>query len=251
MASIELDRASLTFRVRPLGRITLKDFLLREGFRKTDNSPREVQALREVSLRFGDGDRVGVVGHNGAGKSTLLKVLAGIYPLTAGTRKVEGRITSLFDITLGFHGDLNGWQNMELRGHLQGESPRSMRAKRASIAEFSELGRFLDLPIRTYSAGMVFRLAFAIATAIEPEVLLLDEVVSSVGDAAFQSKALGRMVGLLSSARLIVTVNHDLGALARSCNTGVWLDGGQVRLMGSMGEVIAAYSRHMEMRAAG
>src|SRR5207248_8000678 len=136
----------------------------------------EVRALHDVTLRAAQGDRVGIIGHNGAGKSTLLKVLAGIYPPTAGRRVVEGRISSLFDINLGFEAEATGWENIAYRSYLQGETPRTVRRKRDAIADFSELGNFLKMPVRYYSAGMMVRLAFSIATAIDPEILLIDEV---------------------------------------------------------------------------
>src|SRR6516225_5205705 len=150
MASIELDKASLTFRVRPAGRITLKEFLIRQ-VRRSGTPLIKVRALQEVSLSFQEGQRVGIIGPNGAGKSTLLKLLAGIYPPTRGRRHADGRISSLFDIALGFEGDASGWENISYRGYLQGETPRSMRAKVKEIADFSELGEFLDMPVRYYS----------------------------------------------------------------------------------------------------
>src|SRR5262249_23607010 len=155
-----------------------KDFLLgllrRRARAEAANPLTEVPALREVSLEARQGDRIGVLGHNGAGKSTLLKVLAGIYPQTEGRRTVEGRISAPFDISLGVELDSNGWDNIAYRCYLQGETPRTVRKKRAFIAEFSELGKFLDMPVRYYSAGMLVRLAFSIATSIDPEVLLVD-----------------------------------------------------------------------------
>ena len=126
MAKIKLDHVGLTFRVRQMRRITLKEFVVRQMFRRTANPIIKVRALRDVCLRAGDGDRIGILGHNGAGKSTLLKVLAGIYPPTRGTRSIEGRISSLFDIALGFEGDANGWENISFRGYLQGETARTM-----------------------------------------------------------------------------------------------------------------------------
>ena len=180
MARIELDRVSLTFQVRKHGRITLKEFLVRQMFRRSVNPFMTVEALRNVSLSITAGERVGILGHNGAGKSTLLKLLAGIYPPTKGERSVEGRISSLFDIALGFEMDATGWENICFRGYLQGETPRSIRAKMQPIAEFTELGKFLDMPVRYYSAGMMVRLAFSIATAVEPEILLVDEVLGGV-----------------------------------------------------------------------
>jgi ABC-type polysaccharide/polyol phosphate transport system ATPase subunit len=240
MASIELDKASLTFRVRPAGRITLKEFLIRQ-VRRSGTPLIKVRALQEVSLSFQEGQRVGIIGPNGAGKSTLLKLLAGIYPPTRGRRHVDGRISSLFDIALGFEGDASGWENISYRGYLQGETPRSMRDKIKPIAEFSELGEFLNMPVRYYSAGMMVRLAFSIATAIEPEILLVDEVLS-VGDMAFQEKARKRMREMMAKAQLIVAVSHDLHSLTKLCDRGVWLDHGRVRLVGPMSEVISAYT---------
>jgi ABC-type polysaccharide/polyol phosphate transport system ATPase subunit len=241
MAKIELDHVSLTFKIRQRGRITLKEFLVRQMFRRSVNPMIEVRALQDVCLTARDGERVGILGHNGAGKSTLLKLLAGIYPPTQGRRLVKGRISSLFDIALGFEGDASGWENIAYRGYLQGETPRSIRGKVQQIADFSELGKFLDMPVRYYSAGMMVRLAFSIATAIEPEILLVDEVLS-VGDLAFQEKAQQRMREMMSRAQLIIVVSHDLASLANVCDRAIWLDHGRVRQSGPTGEVIKAYT---------
>src|SRR6266542_4019237 len=157
MALIELDDVSLTFRVRSLGRMTLKEYLVRRLFRQSVNPLMEVQALRGVTLRVPEGQRLGILGHNGAGKSTLLKLLAGVYPPTRGRRHIEGRISSLFDIQLGFEPEASGWENIAFRGYLQGETPRSIGAKMQAIADFSELGDFLAMPVRHYSAGMMVR----------------------------------------------------------------------------------------------
>ena len=188
MAAIELDRVSLTFQIRQQRQLTLKEFLLKGMYRPTRNPLWEVKALQEVSLRIGDGERVGILGANGSGKSTLLRLLAGVYHPTAGRRRVRGKVSSLFELSLGFEMEANGWKNIEYRGYLQGETPASIRAKAPEIAEFSELGKFLDIPVRFYSAGMLVRLAFSIATAIDPEILLVDEVLGA-GDLAFQIKA--------------------------------------------------------------
>jgi ABC-type polysaccharide/polyol phosphate transport system ATPase subunit len=243
MARIELDRVSLTFRVRQHGRITFKEFLVRQMFRRAVNPMIEVRALRDVSLRIKEGERVGIIGANGAGKSTLLKLLAGIYPPSVGRRTVEGRISSLFDLVLGFEPDATGWENIYFRSFLQGETPRSIKAKLPSIAEFSELGDFLNMPVRYYSAGMLVRLAFSIVTASDPEILLVDEVLS-VGDLSFQAKARERMREMMSRARLIVTVSHDLDSMGQYCETAIWMDRGQIRLIGPVEDVTAAYSKH-------
>jgi ABC-type polysaccharide/polyol phosphate transport system ATPase subunit len=241
MARIELDKVSLTFRVRQRGRITLKEFLVRQMFRRSVNPMIEVRALQEVSLQLHEGERIGVIGHNGAGKSTLLKVLAGIYPPSGGQRIVEGRISSLFDIALGFEMDATGWENIAYRGYLQGETPHTIRAKMQPIADFTELGDFLDMPVRYYSAGMLVRLAFSIATAIEPEILLVDEVLS-VGDMAFQEKARVRMREMIAKAKLIVVVSHDLVNLMQLCDRAIWMDHGRLRQVGPTAEIIDAYT---------
>jgi ABC-type polysaccharide/polyol phosphate transport system ATPase subunit len=245
MARIELDNLCLTFRVRQMRRITLKEFLVRRMFRKSANPVMKVNALRNINLVVREGERLGVVGHNGAGKSTLLKVLAGIYPPTRGKRIMDGRISSLFDIALGFETDADGWENISYRGYLQGETPRSIRAKMNQIAEFSELGEFLNMPVRYYSAGMLVRLAFSIATAIEPEILLVDEVLS-VGDMSFQDKARQRMRDMMSMARLIVVVSHDLVSLNKLCDRGIWMDHGQIRQQGTMKEIVDAYTESVK-----
>src|SRR5689334_18124842 len=179
MVEIDLDGVSLQFKVRRFKHLTLKEFLVRGLFSRAANPVIHVKALQDLTLHVGEGERLGIIGHNGAGKSTLLKLLAGIYPPTAGTRTVRGRISSLFDIALGFESEASGWENIRFRSFLQGETPSSVRRKIQAIAEFSELGEFLNMPVRYYSAGMLVRLAFSIATAIEPEVLLVDEVLSA------------------------------------------------------------------------
>jgi ABC-type polysaccharide/polyol phosphate transport system ATPase subunit len=242
MAGIRLDNVSLTFQVRrQQDRLTLKEYLVRGLFFRPTKAFMEVRALQDVSLHVIAGERLGIVGHNGAGKSTLLKLLAGIYQPTRGERVVDGAISSLFDIALGFEPDSTGWENIYYRGYLQGETPRTIGAKIDAIAEFTELGEFLKMPVRYYSAGMMVRLAFAIATAVDPEVLLIDEVLS-VGDMAFQEKARQRMREMMARAKLMVVVSHDLTSLATLCDRGIWLDHGRVRKDGAIDEVIAAYT---------
>jgi ABC-type polysaccharide/polyol phosphate transport system ATPase subunit len=250
MAGIRLDNVSLTFQVRrQQDRLTLKEYLVRGLFFRPTQAFMEVRALQEVSLHVIAGERLGIIGHNGAGKSTLLKLLAGIYHPTRGERVVDGAISSLFDIALGFEPDSTGWENIYYRGYLQGETPRTIGAKIHAIAEFTELGEFLKMPVRYYSAGMMVRLAFAIATAVDPEVLLIDEVLS-VGDMAFQEKARQRMREMMARAKLMVVVSHDLTSLANLCDRGIWLDHGRLRKDGPIDEVIAAYTESMTAPAA-
>lgn len=246
MAKIDLTDVSLTFTIRPFKRVTLKEYMTRLWYRqRTDNPAVQIHALSGVTLKAGDGDRVGVIGHNGAGKSTLLRTLAGIYPPSAGTVDVQGKISSLFDITLGFEHEANGWDNILYRAYLQGETPRTLRKDKVqAIAAFSELGDFLRFPVRSYSAGMLMRLAFAIATAIDPEVLLVDEVLG-VGDLAFQKKARARVEEMMQSARLMVMVSHDLNAIETMCNRAIWLQHGTVLAAGEPAEVIQAYLKNV------
>jgi ABC-type polysaccharide/polyol phosphate transport system ATPase subunit len=244
MTVIQLDDVGLKFRVRRFGRISFKEYLLQGLFRRSKKATFEVQALENVNLTVAEGDRLGIIGANGAGKSTLLKLLAGIYPPTSGRRQVVGHVSALFDIALGFEHDASGWENIMYRGFLQGETPRSIRAKMQPIAEFSELGDFLNMPVRYYSTGMMVRLAFSIATAIEPEILIVDEVLSA-GDLAFQAKARARMQALISSARAVIVVSHDLASLELMCDRVLWLDHGHVRQIGPAKQVIAAYAQEV------
>jgi ABC-type polysaccharide/polyol phosphate transport system ATPase subunit len=241
MACIRLEDFSLTFRVRQNRRRSFKEYLVRQMFRESVNPVMEVRALQHVDLTIRDGERLGIIGRNGAGKSTMLKVLAGIYPPTGGRRIVEGRVSSLFDLALGFEQEASGWENIAYRGYLQGETPTSIRSKIQAIADFTELGDFLNLPVRHYSSGMLVRLAFAIATAIDPEILLVDEVLS-VGDMSFQTKALQRMRDMMSKARVIVMVSHDLNSIMKFCDRSIWLDEGRVCQIGPTKEIIEAYT---------
>lgn len=242
MALIELDGANVIFPIVREKGLTFKEFIisLLGGKRKTRIT--EIHALRDVSLSLKDGTRLGIIGHNGAGKSTLLRTMAGIYPIDSGHCRIEGHICSLFDITLGFERESTGWDNIRYRAYLQGETPQSLEGKIEEIAEFSELGDFLDVPIKCYSAGMVMRLAFAIATANAPEILLIDEVFGT-GDLAFRTKAKERITQMMDSAKIIVMVGHDLASIESFCDTVVWMEHGQVRQMGASREVLASYQQ--------
>jgi ABC-type polysaccharide/polyol phosphate transport system ATPase subunit len=248
MTSIELNDVSLIFHVRQNRQVALKDYIVKRMFLTSVNPVVEVRALQNIDLTVREGDRLGIVGHNGAGKSTMLKLLGGIYPPTSGELRVEGAVSSLVDLSLGFEPEASGWDNIAYRGYLQGETPKSLRQKLHEIAEFSELGDALNNPVRHYSTGMLVRLAFSVATAIDPEILLVDEVLSA-GDMAFQSKCRQRMEQMIAKARLIVMVSHDMGALEKFCNRAIWLDHGQVRMVGTTRAVLAAYTAAMSIPA--
>lgn len=244
MARIDLQDVSLTFHIRAKRKVTLKEYLTKALFLPSRNPRIPVHALSNVTLEASDGDRIGIVGHNGAGKSTLLKLLAGVYPPTSGVRRVDGRVCSMFDIALGFEHDASGWENIRYRAYLLGETPKTLEGKIQGIADFSELGEFLNVPVRYYSSGMLVRLAFSISTAIEPEVLLIDEVLGA-GDMAFQAKARDRMRDMMASARLMVLVTHDMYSLTGLCNRAVWLEQGRVMMQGSPADVVKAYHANM------
>jgi ABC-type polysaccharide/polyol phosphate transport system ATPase subunit len=242
MTHIQLDDAALTFHIRKQGKIGFKEYMVRGLFRRSTDAWLKVEALRGVNLSIARGQRLGIVGGNGAGKSTLLKLLAGVYEPTSGRRSVEGKISSLFDITLGFEHDASGWENIAYRGYLQGETPRTIRSKLQEIAEFCELGDFLHMPVRYYSAGMVVRLGFAIATAVQPQILIIDEVLSA-GDRAFQDRARARINQIIDQAALVVLVSHDLLTLEKLCDRVIWMEQGRIRQDGPAAEVIKAYQQ--------
>ncbi len=241
MASIDFQGVDLVYPIRENRGLTLKDLILKGLFLKTkERRWRSVQALKNISFHVGDGERLGIIGRNGAGKSTLLRVIAGIYPVRTGTRVVEGGICSLFDIALGFEYHATGWDNIRYRGYLQGETPRTISAKMKDIAEFTELGDFLDLPLNCYSTGMIMRLAFSIATSAHPEILLIDEIFST-GDLVFQAKAEARMREFMGRARIVVMVGHNLEWLQEFCTRVIWLQQGSIRAEGPPREIIQQY----------
>lgn len=247
---IQLRDVHLVFRSFARQGMTLKELVLSSvlGRPSAHAGMTEVRALRGIDLTVSEGERLGVIGHNGAGKSTLLKLLAGIYVPSQGTRIVQGRINSLLELGVGIEPDANGWDNIAFRGYLQGQTPRQIAAKRQQIAEFSELGEFMDMPVRYYSTGMMVRLVFSIASEIDPEILLLDEIFSA-GDASFQEKARRRMMDVIQKSRIMVMASHDLETLRDLCTKVLWLDHGQVRELGPPSCVIGAYQEYMRTRS--
>jgi ABC-type polysaccharide/polyol phosphate transport system ATPase subunit len=201
---------------------------------------RTVHALRGVSLDIGAGERVGLVGLNGAGKSTLLKVLARIYAPRRGEVKVRGHVCPLFEFATGFEMEASGWDNIRTRALLLGMPPREVERKLEEIGDFTGLGEFLDFPVRCYSSGMLLRLAFAASTAVEPEILLLDEVMAA-GDADFTERARERINGVMQRASIVVFATHSLEMLPEFCGRTIWLDRGRVAADGPTNEVVAAY----------
>ncbi|QIB27582.1 ABC transporter ATP-binding protein [Caloranaerobacter azorensis] len=240
MSQIILKDIKLVYQIKKEKRI--KDIFIKS--RHTLNNSllanNKILALKNINLELRDGDRLGIIGHNGAGKSSLLKLIAGIYPPTSGQIQVDGRIATLFELATGFEMEATGWDNIYLRGLMLGETPDSIKQKADEIAEFSELGEYLNIPVKYYSSGMFMRLAFSISTAIEPDILLLDEVVAA-GDASFLNKAKKRMRELMDSVKILVFVTHDMISLKDFCNKCIWLENGHIKMEGSPDEVSHKY----------
>ena len=202
--------------------------------------PETFWALKDVSLEVEHGEVLGIIGRNGAGKSTLLKVLSRITYPTSGSMKVNGRIAALLEVGTGFHGDLTGRENIFLNGSILGMTRKEIAAKLDAIVSFAGVEKFLDTPVKRYSSGMFLRLGFAVAAHVDPDVLLVDEVLA-VGDAAFQKKCLNVMNEMRSGGRTVVFVSHNMAAVENLCSRAVWIDNGQIRLEGKPKDVIEAY----------
>lgn len=199
-----------------------------------------VEALKDINLHLREGDRVGLVGHNGAGKSTLLRLLSGIYEPTRGSAHIRGRVAPVFDLGVGMDPEISGYENIIIRGLFLGQSRKQMKAKMDEIAEFSELGEYLAMPLRTYSTGMRIRLALGVVTSIEPEILLLDEGIGAV-DAAFMAKARKRLEELVERSGILVFASHSNDFLAQLCDSAMWVDHGQIKQVGAVDDVVEAY----------
>ncbi|WP_072806051.1 galactan export ABC transporter ATP-binding subunit Wzt/RfbE [Rhodococcoides yunnanense] len=199
-----------------------------------------VEALRDITMNLKDGDRVGLVGHNGAGKSTLLRLLSGIYEPTRGSAQVRGRVAPVFDLGVGMDPEISGYENIIIRGLFLGQTRKQMLAKMDEIADFTELGDYLDMPLRTYSTGMRVRVAMGVVTSIDPEILLLDEGIGAV-DAEFMKKARIRLQELVKRSGILVFASHSNEFLAQLCDRAMWIDHGRIRQEGGIEEVVRAY----------
>lgn len=200
----------------------------------------DVHALKNFNLELKEGDKLGVIGHNGAGKSTLLKTIAGIYPIQSGSININGNIRSLFELSLGFEFEATGRENIMYRGLLLGETPKKIKEKEQEIIDFADIGDFIDYPIKSYSSGMLVRLAFAISTSIQGDILLLDEIIGA-GDAKFYVRAKERMLNLMNSAKILVLVSHDLSSIKEICNKVILIEKGQIIKSGETEEVVSFY----------
>ena len=227
----------------PAAYMTLRDAVAKRLARSgTESRDAYIWALRDVCFEVDEGEVLGVIGRNGAGKSTLLKVLARITRPTEGVTRTRGRVGALLEVGTGFHPELTGGENIFLNGTILGMTRRDVRRRFDAIVDFAGVERFLDTPLKRYSSGMYLRLAFAVAAHVEPEILLVDEVLA-VGDAEFQRRCLGKMEDLRSGGRTIVFVSHNLGAISQLCTRTVWLDQGRVLEVGESEAIVERYLR--------
>lgn len=244
MASVEFNNVCIDFPIYSARARSLKKMVFQVatgGQIEADANGRvSVRALSNLDLQLSDGDRLGLLGHNGAGKSTLLRLLSGVYSPSSGQASIVGSIGSLIDISFGIDAENTGRENIFLRGALLGIPKKELLEKVEEIIEFSELGNFIDMPVRTYSSGMHMRLAFAVSTVIRPEILLMDEWLS-VGDEGFKDKAERRLDEVVESTKILVIASHSRELIERSCNKAIWLEHGSVRMAGSAEEVSSAY----------
>ena len=239
MPSIALSQVDIDFTVEAERHRTLKS-ALGNLWRRPRREAKTIHALRSISLEIGSRERVGLIGLNGAGKSTLLKVLARIYRPLRGDVKVAGHVCPLFEFATGFEMDASGWENIRTRALLLGMPSAEIERKLDEIGQFTGLDEFLDYPVRCYSAGMLLRLAFATSTAVDPEILLLDEVMAA-GDVAFIDQATARLNQLVQRASIVVFASHNLSLIPQFCPRTIWLDHGMIAADGPTAEVIGQY----------
>jgi len=238
---IHIRNATLAYPSISYNALTLKEEafkLLRLG--KPTKLLCDVIALKDINLNIREGEKIGIIGRNGSGKSSLLKAIAGLYPLLSGEIKTAGRIRSMFELNLGFEPDATGRENITYRSLLLGETPKSINRIEEEIIDFAELGDFIDYPLRTYSSGMMIRLAFAISTTISGDIILLDEILGG-GDASFQLKARSRLENMINQAKIIMVVSHDMDSIRNICNRAIYLRNGQIVLDGKVDTVIMEY----------
>ena len=235
---IEVNNVGVTFKMSSDRVTSMKEYVVQRLKRKYHVE--EFRALSNVSLDVQKGEIMGLIGRNGAGKSTLLKVISGIMKPTEGSVTVRGNIVPMLELGSGFDFDLTGEENIYLNGAVLGYSEEFLKSKYAEIVAFSELDRFINEPIRNYSSGMMARLAFSIATVVNPDILIVDEILA-VGDAAFQEKSRARMMELMQGGATVLLVSHNISHIREMCSRAVWLDHGRVRMFDEAQKVCTAY----------
>ena len=237
---IKVDNVSMHFRMDKNRTTSQKEWVV--TFLRGKQQYETFQALNDVSFEVKRGEIIGIIGRNGAGKSTILKVISGIYKPTKGKVITAGRVAPMLELGSGFDMELSGYDNIFLNGALLGFSEEFLKSKCNEIIEFSGLSEFIHMPIKTYSSGMLARLAFSVATVIEPEILIVDEILA-VGDAAFQEKSRARMMEMMSGGTTVLFVSHSLPQMREMCDRCMWLDHGRVRMIGDTQTVCDAYEQ--------
>jgi ABC-type polysaccharide/polyol phosphate transport system ATPase subunit len=241
MATIEISNVSFTYRVLKNRSGSLKELF--KDFISRKVRVENYQALKDVSFTVDSGEVIAIIGKNGAGKSTLLKILAQVLPPTSGKAKVTGSIAPMIELGAGFHLEMSGEENVLLYSTLMGRDVNKTRKRTTAIGEWAGVTDHMDFPLRTFSSGMIARLAFATATDDTADVLLIDEVLS-VGDADFQAKSSARMTELISKGAAVVLVSHDMSAVRKLAQKAIWLENGAVKMSGPTEQVVAAYEKH-------
>lgn len=241
---IEVNNVTMRFRTMENRATSLKEYLIR--FLKKNIRYTQFEALKNVSFHVERGEVVGLIGRNGAGKSTILKVISGILPPSEGSVSVKKNVVPMLELGSGFDFEMTGRENIFLNGAVLGFSEAFLKSKYDDIVEFSGIGQFIDMPMRNYSSGMIARLAFSIATLVEPEILIVDEVLS-VGDLAFQEKSHKRMMELMGGGTTVLFVSHDLAQIKKMCQHVVWLEHGQVMMFGETQEVCQKYEESFQI----
>lgn len=254
MALVKLKDVVLDFPIYGVNARSLKRQLLRIStggmIRQRENERLRVRAINHLSLEIRSGEVVGVIGHNGAGKSTLLRVISGIYEPSEGQLQVDGRVSTLLDLSVGMNPETTGYENIKINGIIRHLTKKEIIKKQKQIAEFTELGDYLSMPVRTYSDGMRLRLAFSIATSFPSDILVMDEVIGA-GDAAFMQKAQQRLDELVKQSEIVVFASHSDDLIRRLCNKVLWLEAGKLRHFGEVNEVMDLYQAEQEEAVVG
>ncbi|HEX4045470.1 MAG TPA: ABC transporter ATP-binding protein [Gammaproteobacteria bacterium] len=244
MASIDLKRVFVEFPIYNINSRSLKKNFLRLAtggtVSKDANKHVIVRSLNDVSLSVRQGDRIGLIGHNGSGKTTLLRLLARIYEPTDGDLQITGHVSPMLDLMHGIEAEFTGYENITMRGTILGISRQQINQQMEEIAELTGLGDYLSMPVRTYSSGMMVRLAFAISTSIQPDILLIDEIFGA-GDADFLQKARNRMISLLNQSNIVIMATHSDELIREFCNKALLLEGGRIKYFGAVDEALALY----------
>ncbi|MBB5788400.1 ABC transporter ATP-binding protein [Jiangella mangrovi] len=242
--AVQVENVSLTYRTTFERVPTFKTAIVRFG--RGERAVKEVHAVQDVSFEVPHGNAIGIIGANGAGKSTLMRMIAGILPPSKGRIQVNGRVSTLLALGVGFNAQLSGRENVVLGGLAAGMSRKEIQERYEEISDFAELGEFIDMPMRTYSSGMFQRLAFSVAVHMDPDILLIDEALSA-GDAKFKQKAAARMKELATNARTMFLVSHALSSVKDLCNDALWMHKGRLMMRGNPDEVIAAYNKFLKV----